>query len=150
MVSVSTLFPTVSLIALLATAIASAEETKPVVKTSPVYTQFDQAPHTACEGLPDCDFILLDGDPEAGPTQWFFRLRAGTAFPRHWHSTPENMVTIHGALTFVFETGETITLKPGEHLRYPAGMIHGGQCEPGTDCLFYVYNDAPYDFHLAN
>ena len=127
-----------------------AEGAKPAVTESPVYTQFDKATKTACEGLPDCDFVLLKGDPATGPTQWFFRLKGGTAFPRHWHSTPENMVTVRGALTFNFETGETVTLRPGEHLAYQAGMIHGGQCEPGEDCLFYVFNDLPYDFHAAD
>lgn len=28
-------------------------------------------------------------------------------------------------------------------------MIHWGQCEADADCLFYVFNDQPYDFNLA-
>ena len=128
----------------------TAEPVKPKVDQPAKITQFDTATKSVCQGLPGCDFVLLSGDPKTGPTQWFFRLKAGTAFPRHWHSTPENMVTIHGALTFNFETGQKHTLRAGEHLRYQAGMIHGGQCELGEDCLFYVFNDLPYDFNLAN
>ncbi len=135
--------------ALAAFGTAQAQPKKPTVTESPAYTQFDTAAKSACEGLPNCDYILLNGDPKTGPTQWVFRLKTGTRFPKHWHSTPENMVTIRGALTFNFETGQTVTLRAGEHLRYQPGMIHWGQCEAGADCLFYVFNDQPYDFNLA-
>jgi len=127
----------------------AAQPSKPKVSEPPHITQFDTAAKAVCEGLPGCDFALLNGDPKSGPTQWFFRLKAGTAFPRHWHSTPENMVAIRGRLTFNFESGQKHTLVPGEHLRYQAGMIHWGQCEADADCLFYVFNDRPYDFNLA-
>ncbi len=130
-------------------ALAQTETPKPEVTEPPVLTQFASAETAACEGLPGCDFVLLAGDPATGSSQWFFRLKAGTEFPRHWHSTPENMVMIEGALTFNFELGESQTLTPGEHLRYEAGMIHWGQCEPGADCLYYVFNDQPYDFQAA-
>jgi len=126
-----------------------AQAAKPDVTEPPKIVRFDAAEKSVCEGLPGCDFVLLAGDPATGASQWFFRLRAGIEFPRHWHSTPENMVMVKGALTFDFETGENHTLTPGEHLRYPAGMIHWGRCEPGADCLFYVFNDQPYDFHAA-
>lgn len=122
---------------------------KPTVTEPPIFTEFDSAKTSVCDGLSGSDFVLLQGDPKTGPTQWFFRLKAGTAFPKHWHSTPENMVTIRGALTFNFETGQTVTLKAGDHLHYQAGMTHWGQCEPDEDCLFFVFNDQPYDLHLA-
>lgn len=128
---------------------APSADQKPTVTAPPVLTQFASAKTSVCEGLPGCDFVLIAGDPATGPTQWFFRLKAGTEFPRHWHSTPENMVPVEGRLTFNFETGESHTLIPGEHYRYEAGMIHWGRCEPGADCLFYVFNDQPYDFHAA-
>lgn len=130
-------------------AFAQTEDAKPIVTEPPAIVQFASAETMACEGLPGCDFVLLAGDPATGPTQWFFRLRAGVEFPRHWHSTSENMVMIEGALTFNFEMGQPHTLAAGEHLRYQAGMIHWGQCEPSADCLYYVFNDQPYDFHLA-
>ena len=128
---------------------ALAQGAKPAVGEPPVLTAFETASKDACEGLPGCEFVLLAGDPAAGPSQWFFRLAAGTPFPKHWHSTPESMVPIQGALTFNFELGDPVTIRAGEHLRYQAGMIHWGQCEPGEDCLYYVFNDQPYDFHAA-
>lgn len=130
-------------------AIAQTATPKPEVTQPPALTQFASSETAACEGLPGCEFVLLAGDPDTGPSQWFFELKAGTAFPRHWHATPENMVPVRGELTFNFETGERHTLIPGEHYRYAAGMIHWGQCEPGADCLFYVFNDQPYDFNPA-
>ena len=130
-------------------AFAQTEDAKPTVTEPPAIVRFASAKTLACEGLPGCDFVLLAGDPAAGPTQWFFRLKAGAEFPRHWHSTPENMVMIEGALTFNVEVGEPHTLVAGEHLRHQAGMIHWGQCELGEDCLHYVFNDQPYDLHSA-
>ncbi len=132
------------------TAYASDTVAKPAVTEKASIIQFDKDARATCEGLPGCEFILLNGDPKTGPTQWFFQLKAGQPFPRHWHSTPENMVAIRGVLHFDFETGQSHSLKPGEYLHYQAGMAHGGQCEPGADCLFYVFNDKPYDFHLAD
>lgn len=126
-----------------------AADTKPVVTEPAKVVQFDVDDKSICDGLPGCDLILLDGDPGSGPSQWLIRLRAGQAFPKHWHSTAENMVSVRGALTFNFETGQRHTLRPGEYLHYPAGMIHWGQCEQFEDCLFYVFNDLPYDIHLA-
>ena len=144
----SGLAPLVLLAGLAAPAFSQTAE-KPAVTEPPVVTAFAAAETAPCDGLPGCDFVLLAGDPATGPSQWFFRLGGGTEFPRHWHSTPENMVMIEGALTFHFETGETHTLVPGELLRYQEGMVHWGQCEPGADCLYYVFNDEPYDFHAA-
>ncbi len=126
-----------------------AADAKPAVTEPAKVVQFDTDGKSVCDGLPGCDLILLEGDPSSGPTQWLIRLRAGQAFPKHWHNTAENMVSVRGALTFNFETGQRHTLRPGEYLHYPAGMIHWGQCEQFEDCLFYVFNDQPYDIHLA-
>lgn len=128
---------------------AIAEDTKPAVTRPAKVVQFDHDEKSVCEGLPGCDFILLAGDPATGATQWLFRLQAGQAFPRHWHNTPENMVGVRGALTFNFETGQRHTLRTGEYLHYQEGMVHWGQCEPKEECVFYVFNDKPYDFHLV-
>ena len=133
----------------LAPSVASAQGTRPVVTEPARIVQFDRDAKQICEGLPGCDFILLAEDPGNGATQWLFRLKAGQAFPKHWHNTPENMVSVRGALTFNFETGQHHTLRPGQTLHYQAGMIHWGQCEAGEDCLFYVFNDRPYDIHLV-
>lgn len=130
-------------------AFATDNAAKPPVTEKASIIQFDTGERSTCEGLPGCEFILLNGDPKSGPTQWLFQLKAGQPFPKHWHSTPENMVAIRGLLHFDFETGQSHSLKAGEYLRYQAGMAHSGRCEPGADCLFNVFNDKPYDFHLA-
>jgi quercetin dioxygenase-like cupin family protein len=129
--------------------LALAQDNRPRVTQAPQVARIDHDAKSVCEGLPGCEFMLLAGDPLRGATQWLFRLRAGQSFPRHWHNTPENMVAVRGALTFNFETGQRHTLRPGEYLRYQEGMIHWGQCEPKEDCVFYVYNEQPYDIHLA-
>ncbi len=149
-VALATLRAVIVLIAtILVSASAHAADTKPAVTEPAKVVQFDCDGKTVCDGLPGCDLILLNGDPGSGATQWLVRLRAGQAFPKHWHNTAENMVSVRGALTFNFENGQSHTLRPGEYLHYQAGMIHWGQCEQSEDCLFYVFNDQPYDIHLA-
>jgi len=94
--------------------------------------------------------VLLAEDPETGASQWLFRLAAGTPFPAHWHSTPENFMGIQGELVFEFETGQRYTLRRGDFLQYQAGMIHEGVCAEGEDCVYYVLNPEPYDIHLVD
>ena len=129
--------------------LAQPTPTKPQVKTPAQFIELDTQPWQKCEGLSGCEFVLLRGNPTTSSSRWMFRLKAGTPFPRHWHSTPENMVGIRGQLVFRFETGDTRTLRAGDFLTYPAGMIHGGVCQPGADCLYYAFNDKPYDIHLV-
>lgn len=128
---------------------AIAQPGKPQVTEPAKIVSFAKGPRAACEGLAGCDFILLNGNPKTGPTQWFYRLKAGTPFPRHWHTSPENFIVVTGALTFNLESGQVHTLKPGEYMGYQGGMIHWGQCEAGEDCLYYVFNSRPFDFHLV-
>ncbi len=132
----------------LVSATAVTAQDKPQVLDPPRYLEAATAEWQDCEGLPNCGFQLVRGDPIRSASHWLFRLGAGTAFPKHWHPTPENMVGISGTLTFHFETGETRALRPGDFLYYEAGMTHWGQCEPGADCVFYVFNDLPYAIHL--
>ena len=130
--------------------VAQGNAVKPKVSQPPKYVEFDTQTWQKCEGLSGCDYVLLNGDPAKSSSQWIFRLKAGTPFPRHWHSTPENITGIRGRLVFHFETGDTRTLRAGDYLSYQAGMIHGGFCMTGEDCLYYVFNDLPYDIHLVS
>jgi len=146
------LAPLAILATLTLTSLAMAQDKspeKPAVSAPPNFAEFEAGDRQPCEGLPGCDFMLVRGDPATGPSQWVFRITAGTAFPKHWHSTPENMVGIRGTLTFNFETGEQHALRAGDFLNYQTGMIHWGQCEAGEDCVFYAFNDLPYDFNNA-
>lgn len=127
----------------------SLAQEKPVVSEPSRFADFEAGDRQPCEGLPGCDFTLVRGDPATGSSQWVFRFAAGTPFPKHWHSTPENMVGIRGTLTFNFETGEQHALGAGDFLNYQTGMIHWGQCEAGEDCVFYAFNDLPYDIHVV-
>jgi len=139
-------------LAALALAPPAMAQEKPTVSEPPSFAEFEAGDRQPCEGLPGCDFTLVRGDPATGPSQWIFRIAAGTAFPKHWHSTPENIVGIRGTLTFNFETGERYALRAGDFINYQTGMIHWGQCETseaGADCVFYAFNDLPYDFNIA-
>ncbi len=139
-----------ALLATLALTSQALAQEKPAVSEPPSFADFEAGDRQPCEGLPGCDFTLVRGDPATGPSQWVFRIAAGTAFPKRWHSTPENVVGIRGTLTFNFETGERYALRAGDFLNYQTGMIHWGQCEAGEDCVFYAFNNLPYnDFSIT-
>jgi quercetin dioxygenase-like cupin family protein len=122
---------------------------KPEVTEEPIYVALDSQDWQPCEGLPGCEFVGLFGDPVVEGSQTIFRLEAGTEFPKHWHTSSENFMGVQGELNFNFETGETATLARGDFLHYQGGMVHWGQCAEGEDCVYYVYNDLPYDIVLV-
>lgn len=122
---------------------------KPEVTESPIYVALNSQGWQPCEGLPGCGFVSLFGDPAMEGSQTIFRLEAGTEFPKHWHTSGENYMGVQGRLNFKLETGETATLARGDFLHYQGGMVHWGQCAEGEDCVYYVYNNLPYDIVLV-
>jgi len=141
---------TTVLLGLLALSVGLAQNiVKPEVTEEPIYVALDSQDWQPCEGLSGCEFIGLFGDPAVGASQTIFRLEAGTEFPKHWHTSSENYMGVQGKLEFNLETGETVALARGDFLHYQGGMIHWGQCAEGEDCVYYVYNDLPYDIVLV-
>ena len=122
---------------------------KPVVTEPPIFIALDSQPWTPCEGLPGCEFVGLFGDPAVEGSQTLFRLGAGTEFPKHWHTSSENYMGVQGELVFNLETGERVSLARGDFLHYQGGMVHWGRCAEGEDCVYYVYNDLPYDIFIV-
>ena len=126
----------------------SAQE-KPQVTETPIYAASDNARWSPCEGLSGCEFLQLRGDPKKEPSEAIFRLAAGVHFPKHWHTSPEHIVGIKGRLVINLENGSTYTVGSGSFLYNPGGMIHWGHCSNEESCLYYVYDDKPYDIYLA-
>jgi quercetin dioxygenase-like cupin family protein len=129
-------------------AVATAQD-KPEIIEAPTFVGFDSQPWQPCEGLAGCNFVSLKGDSSTGASQTMFRLKAGTPFPPHWHTSPDNYIGLQGELLFNLETGDTFTLGQGDFLAYPGGMIHSGACGENSDCIYYVFNNLPYDIHLV-
>lgn len=125
-----------------ATAVAAAGNQDPVV-----FQSTRNGHWTACEGLPGCTQLLLRGNPATGASESMFRLRSGTVFAKHWHTSPEHVVEVSGTMIYHLDNGRTYRLHAGDFLYYPGKAIHSGQCARGADCVYYVYDDLPYDFH---
>ncbi|MEV4064360.1 cupin domain-containing protein [Nonomuraea dietziae] len=102
-----------------------------------------------CEGLEGCTFVQLKGDPATGPSEAMFTLKAGTPFSPHWHTSPEHVVGVSGTMLWHVEGRKTYRVGVGDYLYYPSKAVHWGKCAPGADCVYYVYDSQPYDFHSA-
>nr|WP_169806747.1 cupin domain-containing protein [Actinomadura macra] len=93
--------------------------------------------------------MQLKGDPATGPSEAMFTLKAGTPFPKHWHTSPEHVVGVKGTMLWNIKGHKTYKVGAGDFLYYPGKAVHWGQCAPGADCVYYVYDELPYDFHPA-
>ncbi|RFU40437.1 cupin domain-containing protein [Actinomadura logoneensis] len=102
-----------------------------------------------CEGLAGCTFKSLRGNPETGPSEAVFRLKAGTEFAPHWHTSPEHVLGISGRLSWNVKGGPHARIGQGDFLYYPSKAVHWGKCLDGADCVYKVYDDLPYDFHAG-
>ncbi|GAA1710157.1 hypothetical protein GCM10009765_69340 [Fodinicola feengrottensis] len=100
-----------------------------------------------CEGLAGCTQLPSRTNPVTGGSESMFRLKAGTVFTKHWHTSPEHVVGVSGTMIYHLDTGRTYRLGAGDFLYYPGKTVHWGQCARGADCIYYVYDDLPYDFH---
>lgn len=112
-----------------------------------VYRPLNSAGWQPCAGLPGCTTLALRGDPKTGPSEAMFRLKAGTPFAKHWHTSPEHVVELSGTVTYHLGDGHTYRVGAGDYLYYPGHMVHWGQCDTGADCVYHVYDDRPYDIH---
>lgn len=122
---------------------------KPQITENPIYATPNNDNWQSCEGLPGCKFIQLRGNPKKEASEAIFRLDASVRFPKHWHTSPEHIVGIKGRLVINLENGDTFTVGSGEFLYNLGGMIHWGHCSEEEPCLYYVYDDKPYDIYLV-
>jgi len=114
-----------------------------------VFRDADRGKWQPCEGLPGCEQLLGRTDKVTGATESVFRFKAGTKFDKHFHTSPEHVVGIAGIMVWHLENGRTYRIGAGDFLYYPSKMVHWGKCSAGSDCVFHVYDDLPYDFHVV-
>ncbi|WP_214416541.1 cupin domain-containing protein [Sphaerisporangium fuscum] len=114
-----------------------------------IYQHHHKDGGSPCEGLDGCTFVQLKGDPETGPSEAMFTLKAGTPFSPHWHTSPEHVVGVSGVMLWHVKGHPTYRVGAGDYLYYPSKAVHWGKCAPGADCVYYVYDSKPYDFHPA-
>ena len=124
-------------------------QSKPPVMEKVVSVDSGSAQWRQCEGLPGCIFLPLRGDAKRESSEALFQLEAGVKFPKHWHTSPEHLFVVQGKLIMNLENGERHEVGPRGFLYNPGGMIHWGNCAHGQPCVYYVYDDKPYDIHLV-
>lgn len=124
-------------------------ENKPKVVEPARFIDPQQAAWQPCEGLPGCEFVPLRGDATKEASEALFRLAAGVRFPKHWHTSPEHILVVQGELNMSLANGERYSIGPRMFLYNPSGMIHWGNCGAKEACVYYVYDDQPYDVHLV-
>lgn len=129
--------------------LATLSEAKPPVTDAVVGIDTASVPWRKCEGLPGCTFLPLHGDARREPSEALFQLEAGVEFPKHWHTSPEHLFVVQGTLVMNLENGERHDVGARGYLYNPGGMIHWGHCAPAEPCVYFVYDDKPYDIHLV-
>ncbi|WP_043632856.1 cupin domain-containing protein [Nonomuraea candida] len=130
-------------------ATASLADSRPTQAADRVIHHSHKEKGSPCEGLEGCTFVQLKGDPKTGPSEAMFTLKAGTPFSPHWHTSPEHVVGVSGVMLWHVEGHKTYRVGAGDYLYYPSKAVHWGKCAPGSDCVYYVYDSRPYDFHPA-
>jgi anti-sigma factor ChrR (cupin superfamily) len=100
------------------------------------------------ESSKDSESSTLREDPKSGATELFARYPAGHIFPPHWHSANERIVLIEGRIS-IENHGTQRFIEPGGYAYLPAREVQSMTCASQTRCSFYVFWDAPLDFHPA-
>jgi anti-sigma factor ChrR (cupin superfamily) len=90
----------------------------------------------------------LREDPKSGSVELFARYPAGHVFPPHWHSGNERIVLIEGRIAIEDGPAKRF-IEPGGYAYLPARQIQKMVCASEGRCSFYVFWDAPLDFHPA-
>ncbi|GCD96665.1 cupin domain-containing protein [Embleya hyalina] len=129
---------------------SAAADATPTGRDKVVYHHHRPGVGTPCEGLAGCTYVQLAGDPRTGPSEAMFTLAAGTRFAPHWHTSPEHVVGVSGTVLWNVEGHKRHRVGAGDFLSYLGKAVHWGQCAPGADCVYYVYDELPYDFHPAD
>lgn len=96
--------------------------------------------------MPDsCGLAVLQGDPTEQDTDVFFRLRAGTTAPHHWHTSAERMVLVAGEMWVHYDGQEPVVIRPGNYAYGPPELPHVARCESDRDCVLFISFDDPVD-----
>jgi hypothetical protein len=90
----------------------------------------------------------LREDTKTGAIELLARYPAGHVFKPHWHSANERIVLIEGRIS-IEDAGAKRFIEPGGYAYLPAREVQAMICASQTRCSFYVFWDAPLDFHPA-
>ena len=98
------------------------------------------------EFLPEgCAIAVLHGDPAGPNSDILFKVPAGAAIARHWHTSAERMVLVSGELHVTYDGQDTATLKLGMYAYGPAKLPHSAHCADGDPCILAIAFESPVD-----
>jgi quercetin dioxygenase-like cupin family protein len=92
-----------------------------------------------------CEIAVLHGDPAKPNADVLFKVPAGSAIPRHWHTSAERMVLLSGELQVVYDGQPTVTLTSGMYAYGPAKLPHKAYCNKGESCVLFIAFESPVD-----
>ena len=102
--------------------------------------------------FPDFDgiwFSVLSGDPEKGPYKMFTKIKAGTNFPLHYHSSDDWGVVVQGTFYYQPKGGTRTHLPSGSFFFIPGKSHHTSGTLEGTDVILYEEGSGKSDFVLV-
>ena len=87
------------------------------------------------------------GDMKTGKHITFIRFASGMKTVPHTHSNDYVGIVVKGTARH-YQPGfpETETVLPaGSHWAIPGGVVHISECLLGSECVFAIYQEAPFD-----
>lgn len=92
-------------------------------------------------------FAYVWRSASGGPHGDLVTFPAGFSSPVHIHTADYHGVVITGTLMNPMGDAETgPELGPGSYYFVPGGQKHVTKCVSKTDCIFYIHQDAAFDF----
>ena len=111
-----------------------------------VYVRFNDIEWQPCEGLPGCEFFVLRGDQQTGPSETLWRLQPSLQIAAHWHTSPEHLIGLAGTMVDIGGNGQARTFGPGDFIYAPSEAVHSLVCAGDETCVLYAYEELPLDF----
>lgn len=102
--------------------------------------------------VPDFDgiwFSVLSGNPETGPYKMFTKIKAGTKFPLHYHSSDDWGVVVQGTFYYQPKDGTETRLPSGSFFFIPGKSHHTSGTLEGEDVILYEEGSGKSDFVLV-
>jgi len=87
------------------------------------------------------------GDMKTGKHITFIKFAPGMKTGPHIHSNDYVGIIVKGTARHYqpgFPETETV-LPPGSHYAIPGEVVHISECLPGSECVFAIYQEAPFD-----
>ena len=136
------------------TATVRAQETaaKGGAAANPVFLQAGELKWVDLDpkGAPGVKIADVRGDHSTGAYRAFLKLPAGFAVPLHTHTHEMRVVFLSGTYLQAPEGKPEVRLGTGSYMVQPGGNYrHTTGCDKGSECLFFVESDGPFDLHVV-